>query len=270
MNYKILKPQQPESNGFSYCKKYKLHYIAKRKSDFIEDVCILGEVDLEDVNPNDTSEMILKLVSKNGTIQQYNVKPLNCEIKDSSLLIYVGNNEYVALRNKKPVILAKLSALIIPLIIFMSINTVISALYITKVNNINFKTNLFGINRPIIENAEDWDGELPINNNSSLTSQEKSDISIPGYSSLSVSTENKYIGLINPTSNDVYFKYIIDIDGFNIYTSNMIEPGKSLNVNIFDILQKGVHNVNFKIETYDIITMEKYNGATQKVRIEVK
>ena len=50
----------------------------------------------------------------------------------------------------------------------------------------------------------------------------------------------------------------------------MIEPGKALSLNIYEILYSGTHNIDFIIETYDTFTMEKYNGATQKVEIEIK
>lgn len=272
---RILKPNQPEVTGFSYCKKYKFYYTSKNKCKDFDAVSILGELDLKNKNLKDDTGILFEVILKNGNMRRYSVKPLEGTIKDTSLLVYVGNNEYIAINKKKSIILSKLSGLTIPLIAFISINSVALAFYKITINNINLKdiieNSLLSNQKPIIEDAEDWNGELPINNqNSNSISESKSEISIPGYSQLYVDSKNCLVSLINPTSNDVYFKYIIEINDSVIYSSNMIKPGKSLNINLFEKLKKGTYIANFKIETYDMVTMEKYNGATQKVNIEVK
>lgn len=262
MEYKILKPHQPEDNIFLYSNKYRFYYV-KTKDVKLEEIKIIGELDLTQNNNDNPSDVMLELISKNGKIKRYNVNSSISEIKDFALLIYVGKDEYLVLNNKKNILFIKIGSLIIPTIILLSIS--ISIYSVGILQNIGFR-NIFN---PIIENAGVWDGKLPMNNSWNPNSSSNENINIPGYSHLYVNTENRYIKLINPTSNDVYFKYILELDGIDIFKSNMIEPGKALDVDVFNLLKTGSYTINLKIETYDIKTMSKCNGASQKVNIEV-
>lgn len=115
-----------------------------------------------------------------------------------------------------------------------------------------------------IENAEDWDGEYAKGESTEAIAEQTE---IPGYANLFVSKDSPNIPLINPENNTVYFKYVIKEGDTIIYETNLIEPNKMVNANLYDILIVGEHELTFHISTYDINTQVGCNGATQTVSI---
>lgn len=277
---KILKPQQPEREGFLYSKKYKFYYLdnKKIKDETLKEFSILGEVDLTHELEVDDFELAIELISRDGRIKKYKVNQFNGKINEKSAFIYVGDNNYILINSAYHIRIARLTGLLVPIIFFTSMSVAIFSACKTIINvmdtkggNLKLEEIINSSKNPILEDASDWNGELPGNNRAENNENlSKNEISIPGYSYFYINDKNTNIDLINPGVNDVYFKYILEKNGLKIYESNMIEPGKALSLNIYEMLYSGTHNIDFIIETYDTFTMEKYNGATQKVEIEIK
>ncbi len=121
----------------------------------------------------------------------------------------------------------------------------------------------------IAQNLSDA-GDLPVNGEDSLVSEEQ--IDIPGYAKLTVDEEVSYISLMNLDTNTVYFVYSI-YEGDNLlFKTDAIPPNKQLDVNFYELLEgkKGPHNLLFVIDTFDIETHRQCNGASQDVVITVK
>ena len=98
-------------------------------------------------------------------------------------------------------------------------------------------------------------------------------IEIAGYAELSVDSKNQTIQLVNPNSNDVYFKYIIKKAGTDkvVFESKLIEPGKAFLWNAKKALKVGKHKLDFCIQTFDIKTKANCQGATNRnVEVVVK
>ena len=118
-----------------------------------------------------------------------------------------------------------------------------------------------------IADGEKWDGEYEKGEESAPIAEQTE---IPGYANLFVSSEAPTINLINPTSNTVYFKYIISENDVVIYETDLIKPDEMISANLYDLLTDGEHTLKFQINTYDVETQAACNGATQKVNIMKK
>lgn len=99
-------------------------------------------------------------------------------------------------------------------------------------------------------------------------------IVIPGYSGLFVSEDKPYVYLNNPEENTVYFQYkITDEQGTVLYEnsdSELIPPGKSAKADMYSMLPKGKHKIIISVNTYDTVTTEQCNGASQESVISVE
>jgi len=117
--------------------------------------------------------------------------------------------------------------------------------------------NLIGL-----EEGGEWNGQLPQNGERPMAG-DQAGIAIPGYSQV----YGPEVQLINPANNDVYFVYKIYSGETLVYETKLIKPN---HVAVFDaasVLGSGRHQVQFKIETYDIETNQPCNGATMNVEI---
>lgn len=99
--------------------------------------------------------------------------------------------------------------------------------------------------------------------------QEK--IEIPGLSEeYKIDADNPNLYLINPKSNDVYFKYKIVLENKVIYESDYVLPNKMVDVNLYHLLNKGKHPIDVRIETIDIETQKPCNSAILSTVIKVE
>jgi hypothetical protein len=93
-------------------------------------------------------------------------------------------------------------------------------------------------------------------------------ISIPGYGDkIYIPEGSDILGLTmhNPKNNTVYFQYsiILDDTGEVIYQSNQIQPGFEITEQILNTSFKpGEYPITIKIDTIDVETQAKTNGAT--------
>lgn len=128
-------------------------------------------------------------------------------------------------------------------------------------------TEVFSL--PIEEDAEDWDGTVPSDDSVAGSSE---DIEIVGYERITVTKENPYVQLINPTGNTVYFKYAIMSPDKQkvVMTTNLIPPGKYVQWNAREGLLPGEYDVPLLLSTYDLATQAPCNGANLNIHITVQ
>lgn len=122
---------------------------------------------------------------------------------------------------------------------------------------------------PIEEDAEDWDGTVPSDDSVAGSAE---DIEIVGYERITVTKENPYVQLINPTGNTVYFKYAIMSPDKQkvVMTTNLIPPGKYVQWNAREELLPGEYDVPLLLSTYDLATQSPCNGANLYLHITVQ
>jgi len=75
-----------------------------------------------------------------------------------------------------------------------------------------------------------------------------------GYDSLDVNKDNPTITLRNSSNNKVLLKYDVYDGDKQVFTSEMLKPGDITKVNVFELLDKGEHNLEYHISSYDQLT----------------
>ena len=109
--------------------------------------------------------------------------------------------------------------------------------------------------------------------NGKISQAGQGEIEMVGYSEISVSSKNPTVELINPSSNDVYFKYIIKDkkEGETVFESELIQPGKAYLWDVRSALSTGKYTLDFYIQTFDVETLSNCEGACIKnVIVKVK
>lgn len=115
--------------------------------------------------------------------------------------------------------------------------------------------------------GDEWDGELPDNNDITPATQS---IEIPGYAFVYVSEEEPEVVLINPDGNSVYFEYVISYNGEELIRTDYLKPNSQTTVNLYEkINTPGEYKVEFAINTVDVETHDPCNGAVQTVDLKV-
>lgn len=121
----------------------------------------------------------------------------------------------------------------------------------------------------IDNNAKDYSVEIEL-----PQAYDESKILVPGFSDINVDKTYKEKGmqLFNPEKNDVYFKYELTLKETNevIYTTNLIPPGKSVEVFPWKNITKGDYHLIINIKTYSIENpKEQLNGANVVIKMSV-
>jgi len=115
-----------------------------------------------------------------------------------------------------------------------------------------------------------WNGELPTSP-SSETDQEE--IELIGYDKLTVSENSRFVDLINPKGNTVYFRYSVKANGVEVYNTELIPPNMYIPWNAYSTLTQmglsGEVNIEFNITTIDINSYAPCNPATIKTTITI-
>lgn len=163
----------------------------------------------------------------------------------------VGENEYIRISKKSK----------LPLILILILMGIILGFLIQSSSP-----------EPVNPNTDGVDSNGVVSNGA-ISEAGYGQIEIAGYSSLSVSGDAPTIQLVNPQSNDVYFKYIIKPAGGDdlIFESKLIEPGKAYLWDAKSALDVGTHALDFYIQTFDIKTKANCEGACNRnVEVVVK
>ena len=118
-------------------------------------------------------------------------------------------------------------------------------------------------------NAKDYTAELEL-----PEAYDESKILIPGFGNINVEKNYKEKGmqLFNPEKNDVYFKYELTLKETNeiICTTNLIPPGKSVEVFPWDNIPEGSYNLIVNIRTYSIEDPKtELNGANVVIKMDI-
>lgn len=121
----------------------------------------------------------------------------------------------------------------------------------------------------IDKNAKDYTVEIEL-----PEAYDESKILIPGFGDINVEKNYKEKGmqLFNPEKNDVYFKYELTLKETNeiIYTTNLIPPGKSVEIFPWENISEGSYNLIVNIKTYSIENPEEQlNGANVVIKMNV-
>lgn len=130
----------------------------------------------------------------------------------------------------------------------------------------------FGNSKSGIEidgNAKDYVSEAKVPED-----YDESKILIPGFGNINVEKNYKEKGmqLFNPEKNDVYFKYELTLKETNeiICTTNLIPPGKSVEVFPWENIPEGSYTLIANIRTYSIENPEtELNGANVEIKMDI-
>lgn len=91
--------------------------------------------------------------------------------------------------------------------------------------------------------------------------QEKNDINnetsvrktrILGDNLNAISKEHPYVYLKNDESNHVYLQFKVFVNENQLYSSDLIEPGKMEKLDIYSLLSKGNHKLEYQITSYSL------------------
>ena len=91
-----------------------------------------------------------------------------------------------------------------------------------------------------------------------------------GYGMLDITKDNPTINLINPENNSVYMQFKVTYNGKELYSTDLIAPGKMDTFNIYKHLDSGQHTLIYEINTYDVDTKELCTfGITQEQEVNI-
>jgi len=75
-----------------------------------------------------------------------------------------------------------------------------------------------------------------------------------GYDSLDINKDNPTITLRNSSNNKVLLQYEVFNNDSSIFKSEMLKPGDITKVNVYELLDKGEHTLEYHISSYDQLT----------------
>ena len=120
----------------------------------------------------------------------------------------------------------------------------------------------------VVEEGEEWDGSLPKVGETSEQIAEFTEI--PGYGKITLTEEFPELELINPEGYTVYFVYTSTENAKIVDETGAIEPNKFVTVNLYELLSKGNHILEFSIGCFDLTTQAVCNGAIQEVEVVIR
>ncbi|MDO4501197.1 MAG: hypothetical protein Q4B60_08000 [Erysipelotrichaceae bacterium] len=129
-----------------------------------------------------------------------------------------------------------------------------------------------------------------------LFTRNKKDINVPDFSGLQVKLEEKpktqtnnkttrilgdnlnylnrdnpYVYLRNAESNSVYLQFDIMLSENILYSSGLIEPGMMEEIDMYDLLDPGSYEIEYRISSYKMDTLDlMLSGIRQKKEITIE
>lgn len=92
-----------------------------------------------------------------------------------------------------------------------------------------------------------------------------------GYGQLQIDETNPYLNLINPSDNSVYLSFDVIYNDESLYSTELIEPGKMEQYNVYSSLDAGEHTLDYVINVYDLIDKKPlWAGINQEQQITIK
>ena len=116
-----------------------------------------------------------------------------------------------------------------------------------------------------IEDKNSYNGERDYEKEASVDT-----ISIPGYNNIILTEKYPKVKLVNDETNSVYLKYTIYNEESVIYETKAILPGNMVEANLYDLLDAGIYELVFQIETFDVKTEAPCNGTVQTVKTTIQ
>jgi len=230
------------------------HKISKREfnKNKTKETRIIADTRLKQYNADhDKNEDYVTLIDDDNVSSKYIIKPHMFGFTTS--YIDLGQQQYIAIKHIVPIFI----------ILLLCISIVSFFMYLTHDNDKNDAlvsqpkdTEIVIVGDDIEEYKEPVAAQLYIN--------------IPGLrTNYNLSKDNTSIHLINPDGNTVYLKYLLSIDGTEIYESDYIKPNAMVKANLYDVLNAGSYNVDVTISSIDIETKTACNGATLNTTINI-
>ena len=216
------------------------------KSEFREvrdkDTKIVGQTYLVECE-DDCNKSLLKF---RGKLYEVNSESWGITTK----YIDVGDNKYIAVKSKRLLILILLSLLLL-------FTLPESCAQNSRNGESNTKPNINITGEDIVDYID--------------VQEEVEYVEVPSlYSTYDLTDKSKEVYLINPEGNSVYFKYILFIDGVEIYSTGYIQPGKMVRANLYDILDSGSYKVKAVVITIDIETYAVCDGANLSTIVNIR
>ncbi len=91
-----------------------------------------------------------------------------------------------------------------------------------------------------------------------------------GYGELQIDENNKNINLINTDGNNVYLKFSVIYDDNVLYETELIEPGKMEQYDIYSNLNAGKYTLTYSIDVIDMNTSKTtWSGIKQQQDINI-
>lgn len=94
---------------------------------------------------------------------------------------------------------------------------------------------------------------------------------IVGYENVLVNVDNQNIYIVNPKNNTVYLQYDIYYNNELIHSTDLIPPDRMVEVNVYDLLDRGEVELLYEIDSFDLKTQEEcLSNITQIVKVKVE
>ena len=92
-----------------------------------------------------------------------------------------------------------------------------------------------------------------------------------GFGQLEINENNQYLNLINPSENGVYLSFDVIYNNEVLYQTDLIEPGKMEQFNVYSCLDAGEHTITYSIDVYDIVDQSPlWSSIKQEQEILIK
>lgn len=103
------------------------------------------------------------------------------------------------------------------------------------------------------------------------TTSEQDYFELQGFGLLEINESNRFLNLINPKGNKVYLSYKV-LNGDNVlFTTELIEPGKMIQFDVYSCLHAGEYTLTYSIDVYDISTKAiLWSGIKQEQDLLIK
>lgn len=116
---------------------------------------------------------------------------------------------------------------------------------------------------------------MPLSDGNDVESVSDDYTEVPVFRNLTVDRQSPNLYLGNPDRNTVYFRYKVSLkeEGGTLRTlydqDAVVEPGRAFEVDFYHLLDPGTYTLVIDISTFDLETMQRYNGATQEADLTV-
>lgn len=92
-----------------------------------------------------------------------------------------------------------------------------------------------------------------------------------GFGQLQIDSDDRYINLINPPENTVYLSFGVIYNDRILYKTDLIEPGKMEQYDVYSCLDAGEQTIYYSIDVYDLVEQKLlWTGIQQEQKLVIK